>query len=192
MSNVTLLIKDIQGLKVIINSKFAALYDHNKYFYFYDGVKSIINRDGAYGEAIKFEQLMIDLPNISQQFQLDREKLDDREMNIFQIYQRLLIGEKLGDVTKIIQLNVNLLKRFNLPISCIILSLLGSSIGINLQPRIKYSSFSFTLLIIGTMKIIDAIINALIISDNISIFAIFIPNIFATGVSFYLLLKKIS
>ncbi|MBC5796805.1 LptF/LptG family permease [Sphaerospermopsis sp. LEGE 00249] len=192
MSNVTLLIRDIQGLKVIINSKFAALYDHNKYFYFYDGVKSIINRDGAYGEAIKFEQLIIELPNISQQFQLDREKLDDREMNIFQIYQRLLIGEKLGDMTKIIQLNVNLFKRFNLPISCIVFTLLGSSIGINLQPRIKYSSFSFTLLIIGTIKIFEAVINALILSEHISSFAIFIPNIFATGVSFYLLLKKIS
>ncbi|MBE9055369.1 LptF/LptG family permease [Sphaerospermopsis sp. LEGE 08334] len=191
MSNVTLLIRDTQGLKVIINSKFAALYDYKKCFYFYDGVKSIINPDGSYGEAIKFEKLMIDLPNISRQFQLDREKLDDREMNIFQIYQRLLVAEKLGYTTKIIKLKLNLFKRFNLPISCIVFSLLGSAIGINLQPRIKYNSFSLTLVIIGLMKIFEAMINALILSENISIFAIWLPNIFATGVSFYLLQKKI-
>ncbi len=54
---------------------------------------------------IKFEQLMIDLPNIyiSRQFQLDRE------INIFQVCQRLLVAEKLGDMTKIIKLKVNMI-----------------------------------------------------------------------------------
>ncbi|MBU6345923.1 YjgP/YjgQ family permease [Cylindrospermopsis raciborskii S07] len=190
MINVTLLIADSQGLKAIINSQFAALYDKNKYFCFYDGLKSVINRDGSYGEAIKFEQLIIDLPNISRQFQLDIEKLDDREMNIFQVHQRLLVAQKLGDMSKIIKLRFNLFKRFNIPISCIVFALLGTSIGINLRPRIKYSSFSFTLVIVGSTKIFEAFINALIISENIPMFSILLPNILATAMSFYLLLKK--
>ena len=190
MQEVTLLIRDNRGLKVIIKSKFAEWNEGNKYWFFYNGVKSIINPDGSYGQGIKFDEIRLNLSNISQQFQLDREKLDHREMNIFQIYQRLLVAKKAGDIPNLIKLQVNLQKRFTLPISCAVLAFLGTAIGINLQPRIKCNSFTVTLVILGLMKIFEAVINALIISGNIYSYVIWLPNILATGFSFYILTEK--
>jgi lipopolysaccharide export system permease protein len=190
MQEVTLLIRDNRGLKVIIKSKFAEWNEGNKYWFFYNGVKSIINPDGSYGQGIKFDEIRLNLSSISRQFQLDREKLDHREMNIFQIYQRLLVAKKAGDIPNLIKLQVNLQKRFTLPISCAVLAFLGTAIGINLQPRIKYNSFTVTLVILGLMKIFEAVINALIISGNIHICVIWLPNILATGFSFYILTEK--
>ena len=190
MQEVTLLIRDNRGLKVIIKSKFAEWNEGNKYWFFYNGVKSIINPDGSYGQGIKFDEIRLNLSSISRQFQLDREKLDHREMNIFQIYQRLLVAKKAGDIPNLIKLQVNLQKRFTLPISCAVLAFLGTAIGINLQPRIKYNSFTVTLVILGLMKIFEAVINALIISGNIYSYVIWLPNILATGFSFYILTEK--
>jgi lipopolysaccharide export system permease protein len=190
MQEVTLLIRDNRGLKVIIKSKFAEWNEGNKYWFFYNGVKSIINPDGSYSQGIKFDEIRLNLSNISRQFQLDREKLDHREMNIFQIYQRLLVAKKAGDISNLIKLQVNLQKRFTLPISCAVLAFLGTAIGINLQPRIKYNSFTVTLVILGLMKIFEAVINALIISGNIYSYVIWLPNILATGFSFYILTEK--
>jgi lipopolysaccharide export system permease protein len=190
MQEVTLLIRDNRGLKVIIKSKFAEWNEGNKYWFFYNGVKSIINPDGSYGQGIKFDEIRLNLSSISRQFQLDREKLDHREMNIFQIYQRLLVAKKAGDISNLIKLQVNLQKRFTLPISCAVLAFLGTAIGINLQPRIKYNSFTVTLVILGLMKIFEAVINALIISGNIYSCVIWLPNILATGFSFYILTEK--
>ena len=190
MQEVTLLIRDNRGLKVIIKSKFAEWNEGNKYWFFYNGVKSIINPDGSYGQGIKFDEIRLNLSSISRQFQLDREKLDHREMNIFQIYQRLLAAKKAGDIPNLIKLQVNLQKRFTLPISCAVLAFLGTAIGINLQPRIKYNSFTVTLVILGLMKIFEAVINALIISGNIYSYVIWLPNILATGFSFYILTEK--
>lgn len=190
MQEVTLLIRDNRGLKVIIKSKFAEWNEGNKYWFFYNGVKSIINPDGSYGQGIKFDEVRLNLSSISRQFQLDREKLDHREMNIFQIYQRLLVAKKAGDIPNLIKLQVNLQKRFTLPISCAVLAFLGTAIGINLQPRIKYNSFTVTLVILGLMKIFEAVINALIISGNIYSYVIWLPNILATGFSFYILTEK--
>jgi lipopolysaccharide export system permease protein len=190
MQEVTLLIRDNRGLKVIIKSKFAEWNEGNKYWFFYNGVKSIINPDGSYGQGIKFDEIRLNLSSISRQFQLDREKLDHREMNIFQIYQRLLVAKKAGDISNLIKLQVNLQKRFTLPISCAVLAFLGTAIGINLQPRIKCNSFTVTLVILGLMKIFEAVINALIISGNIYSYVIWLPNILATGFSFYILTEK--
>ena len=190
MQEVTLLIRDNRGLKVIIKSKFAEWNEGNRYWFFYNGVKSIINPDGSYGQGIKFDEIRLNLSSISRQFQLDREKLDHREMNIFQIYQRLLVAKKAGDISNLIKLQVNLQKRFTLPISCAVLAFLGTAIGINLQPRIKYNSFTVTLVILGLMKIFEAVINALIISGNIYSYVIWLPNILATGFSFYILTEK--
>ncbi|MDB9439648.1 LptF/LptG family permease [Dolichospermum lemmermannii CS-548] len=190
MQEVTLLIRDNRGLKVIIKSKFAEWNEGNKYWFFYNGVKSIINPDGSYSQGIKFDEIRLNLSSISRQFQLDREKLDHREMNIFQIYQRLLVAKKAGDISNLIKLQVNLQKRFTLPISCAVLAFLGTAIGINLQPRIKYNSFTVTLVILGLMKIFEAVINALIISGNIYSYVIWLPNILATGFSFYILTEK--
>lgn len=192
MQQVTLLMRDSEKLKVIIKSRFAECYGQQKFCYFYEGVKNIINADGSYGERIKFDTMPLYLPNIALQLQIDQETLDNREMNIFQVYQRLLVFQKAGDRRNFRSLQVHLQKRFTLPVSCAVFALLGSAIGINLQPRVRYNSFSLTLAIILLYDAVQLITKILIISEIISFYWIWLPNLVGTGAGVYLLIKKSS
>jgi len=155
-------------------------------------VKNIINADGSYGERIKFDTMPLYLPNIALQLQIDQETLDNREMNIFQVYQRLLVFQKAGDRRNFRSLQVHLQKRFTLPVSCAVFALLGSAIGINLQPRVRYNSFTLTLAIILLYDAVQLITKILIISEIISFYWIWLPNLVGTGAGVYLLIKKSS
>ncbi|MDB9324434.1 LptF/LptG family permease [Nodularia spumigena CS-591/04] len=81
-------------------------------------------------------------------------------------------------------------ERFTLPVSCAVFALLGSAIGINLQPRTRYNSFSLTLGIILLYDAIQVIAKIFIISEIISFSWIWLPNIVGTTVGVYLLIKK--
>ncbi|MFN7501760.1 MAG: LptF/LptG family permease [Dolichospermum sp.] len=189
MKSVVLLIRDTERLKMIINSQFAECYSE-KYCYFYDGNKTIINANGSYGKNLKFDKISLYLPNISSQFKADREKLDHREMSLYQAYQQLSILETAGDRQNFLKLQVHIQKRFTSAISSTVFAFLGSAIGINTKTRVKYNSFGLTLGIILIYNMFQLITDILVVSENISLAWVWLPNIVGTGIAGYLLNKK--
>jgi lipopolysaccharide export system permease protein len=189
MKSVVLLIRDTERLKMIINSQFAECYSE-KYCYFYDGNKTIINANGSYGKNLKFDKISLYLPNISSQFQADREKLDHREMSLYQAYQQLSILETAGDRQNFLKLQVHIQKRFTSAISSTVFALLGSAIGINTKTRVRYNSFALTLGIILIYNMFQLITDILVVSENISLVWVWLPNIVGTGIAGNLLNKK--
>lgn len=189
MKSVVLLIRDTERLKMIINSQFAECYSE-EYCYFYDGNKTIINANGSYGRNLKFDKISLYLPNISSQFKADREKLDHREMSLYQAYQQLSILETAGDRQNFLKLQVHIQKRFTSAISSTVFALLGSAIGINTKTRVRYNSFALTLGIILIYNLFQLIIDILVVSENISLVWVWLPNIVGTSIAGYLLNKK--
>ncbi|MFO0409375.1 MAG: LptF/LptG family permease [Dolichospermum sp.] len=189
MKSVVLLIRDTERLKMIINSQFAECYSE-KYCYFYDGNKTIINANGSYGKNLKFDKISLYLPNISSQFKADREKLDHREMSLYQAYQQLSILETAGDRQNFLKLQVHIQKRFTSAISSTVFALLGSAIGINTKTRVRYNSFALTLGIILIYNMFQLITYILVVSENISLVWVWLPNIVGTGIAGDLLNKK--
>jgi lipopolysaccharide export system permease protein len=189
MRSVVLLIRDTERLKMIINSEFAECYSE-EYCYFYDGNKTIINANGSYGKNLKFDKISLYLPNISSQFTADREKLDHREMSLYQVYQQLSILETAGDRQNFLKLQVQIQKRFTSAISSTVFALLGSAIGINTKTRVKYNSFALTLGIILIYNMFQIIISILVVSEDISLAWVWLPNIVGTGIAGDLLNKK--
>ncbi|MFY7801768.1 MAG: LptF/LptG family permease [Dolichospermum sp.] len=189
MKSVVLLIRDTERLKMIINSQFAECYSE-KYCYFYDGNKTIINANGSYGKNLKFDKISLYLPNISSQFKADREKLDHREMSLYQAYQQLSILETAGDRQNFLKLQVHIQKRFTSAISSTVFALLGSAIGINTKTRVRYNSFALTLGIILIYNMFQLITDILVVSENISLVWVWLPNIVGTGIAGDLLNKK--
>lgn len=189
MRSVVLLIRDTERLKMIINSEFAECYSE-EYCYFYDGNKTIINANGSYGKNLKFDKISLYLPNISSQFTADREKLDHREMSLYQVYQQLSILETAGDRQNFLKLQVHIQKRFTSAISSTVFALLGSAIGINTKTRVKYNSFALTLGIILIYNMFQIIISILVVSEDISLAWVWLPNIVGTGIAGDLLNKK--
>lgn len=190
MEKPILLIRREDKLKVIINSHMAECNQNKGYCYFDYGTRTLINPDGSYHSSTKFENLYLYLPNLYLQLHIDKEGLDNRELNLFQAYQRLSIIRIAGDRKNFLKLQVHIYKNFTLAISCTIFTFLGASIGINLQPRVKYNSFALTLAIILTYDAIQMIINVLIVSGNIPIHWIWSPNIIGICISNYILIKK--
>ena len=189
MRSVVLLIRDTERLKMIINSEFAECYSE-EYCYFYDGNKTIINANGSYGKNLKFDKISLYLPNISSQFTADREKLDHREMSLYQVYQQLSILETAGDRQNFLKLQVQIQKRFTSAISSTVFALLGSAIGINTKTRVKYNSFALTLGIILIYYMFQIIISILVVSEDISLAWVWLPNIVGTCIAGDLLNKK--
>ncbi|MFN6396187.1 MAG: LptF/LptG family permease [Aphanizomenon sp.] len=189
MRSVVLLIRDTERLKMIINSEFAECYSE-EYCYFYDGNKTIINANGSYGKNLKFDKISLYLPNISSQFTADREKLDHREMSLYQVYQQLSILETAGDRQNFLKLQVQIQKRFTSAISSTVFALLGSAIGINTKTRVKYNSFALTLGIILIYNMFQIIISILVVSEDISLAWVWLPNIVGTCIAGDLLNKK--
>lgn len=190
LQSVTLLIRDAQRLKIIITSSFAQCYEQQEYCYFYHGSHSLINADGSYGQRVMFDTMPLYLPHISSQFQADREKLDDREMNLYQAYQRLSVLETAGDRRDFLNLKFHIYKRFSSAVSCTVFAFLGGAIGINLQPRVRYNSFALTLGIILVYDAVQIISGILIISDVVSFYCLWLPNILAVMIGVNLLIKK--
>ena len=182
MRSVVLLIRDTERLKMIINSEFAECYSE-EYCYFYDGNKTIINANGSYGKNLKFDKISLYLPNISSQFTADREKLDHREMSLYQVYQQLSILETAGDRQNFLKLQVQIQKRFTSAISSTVFALLGSAIGINTKTRVKYNSFALTLGIILIYNMFQIIISILVVSEDISLAWVWLPNIVGTCIA---------
>jgi len=152
--------------------------------------KTIINANGSYGKNLKFDKISLYLPNISSQFKADREKLDHREMSLYQAYQQLSILETAGDRQNFLKLQVHIQKRFTSAISSTVFAFLGSAIGINTKTRVKYNSFGLTLGIILIYNMFQLITDILVVSENISLAWVWLPNIVGTGIAGYLLNKK--
>ncbi len=189
MESIILLIRDTERLKIIINSKFAECYSE-EYCSFFEGSKTIINANSSYGEKKKFDKISLYLPNISLQFKADREKLDYKEISLYQAYQRLSIVETSGDHKKILKLQVHIQKYFTSAISSTVFAFLGAAIGINTKRIISYNSFALTLGVILIYSIFQLITDILVISGNTSLIAVWLPNIVSISIAGYLLHKK--
>ncbi|MFO0052146.1 MAG: LptF/LptG family permease, partial [Dolichospermum sp.] len=104
--------------------------------------------------------------------------------------QQLSILETAGDRQNFLKLQVHIQKRFTSAISSTVFAFLGSAIGINTKTRVKYNSFGLTLGIILIYNMFQLITDILVVSENISLAWVWLPNIVGTGIAGYLLNKK--
>jgi lipopolysaccharide export system permease protein len=185
-----LLIRDKNKLNAIISSNTARCDQDQGYCYFDNGTRTLIGQDGSYNSSTKFERLYLYLPNLYSQIHIDKEGFQDRELNFFQAYHKLSIFRLSMDQKNFLKLQVYVYKNFTLATSCTIFAFLGASIGINLQPRMKYNSFSLTLAIILTYDAIQMIVNISIVAGNIPIHWMWLPNIIGICIGNYILIRK--
>ncbi|AFY57526.1 putative permease [Rivularia sp. PCC 7116] len=190
MQDVTLLIYNQYGdLKEIIKSYSAEWNNYLNKWIFDRGEKNLINRDGSYGELIKFERLSVNLDR--KPLDLANHNFDNREMGIFAAYKRLSILQTTGDEQSIRKLRVNIQERYAVPFSCFVFTLFGSALGINPQPKARSNALGITIMIIFGYYMIRVISTGLGTAGVISIFwGVWLPNILGIGIGSFLLIKK--
>ena len=189
MIEVTLVIFHQQRLKQIIRSQSAQWNEFTQLWQFYQGTKSTLKKDGSYDEIGNFEELSLNIPkNLLDYANHDR---DNREMNIFQSYQRLGIIKKTGNTKKIRQLKVSIQEKEAKPFACSVFVLVGAALGINSSSRSRGSAFGITVIVIFAYYMLGFITVSLGMAGVIPVFwAVWFPNLLGAAVGCALLLYQ--
>lgn len=157
---------------------------------FQHGQISFVNQNGAYGRQIKFEQIFLNLPKTISDYA--KHDLDAREMNIWQLQQRLGVIEKIGDYKEIRKLQIAIQERLANPFSCIIFAFLGTSIGIKSKNK-SGNGFGITIMTIFSYYLLTFITVTLAYGAVLPIvLGVWFPNFLLLGVSGYLLNHKLA
>jgi lipopolysaccharide export system permease protein len=114
---------------------------------------------------------------------------DDNELNILDLRRRLNTFKETGHEKEIFQLEKSIQDRFITPVSCIVFSLIGASIGICLQPKSTNNEFGLGLIVILTYYILQFTNATLIGNGSIPIWGVWIPSLFGIVFTFSILSK---
>ncbi|MDJ0732844.1 MAG: LptF/LptG family permease [Nostocaceae cyanobacterium] len=189
MQGITVLIFNQQGLHQIIESQSAKWDEKQKVWLFHHGVVSVINSDGSYGDFTKFAELSLNIPRTP--LELATHNRDNREMNLFQAWKQLAIIKQLGDIKTIRKLQISIQEKFAIPFSCAVLALVGSSVGINSQPRVNNNGFGIALIIIFSYYMMRLITTTCSLAGVIPVsWGVWLPNIIGTCSGCLILARK--
>lgn len=118
---------------------------------------------------------------------------DHREMYLWELYYKLKIIKKTNDIKQILQIKMDIFRRYTNPCSCFIFALLGSSAGISRQVRENSISKRLYLVIATLLSyyILSFFVNYLCLSETIPIsWGIWIPNVITTSTLILVLIHK--
>jgi lipopolysaccharide export system permease protein len=116
---------------------------------------------------------------------------DDNELNILDLRRRLNIFKETGHEKEILQLERIIQDRFITPVSCIVFSLVGASIGICLQPKSANNEVGVGLVVILVYYILQFANATLIGNGSIPIWSVWMPSLFGIVFTFSRLFKFI-
>ncbi|MEO0967031.1 MAG: LptF/LptG family permease, partial [Cyanobacteria bacterium J06639_18] len=120
---------------------------------------------------------------------------DPREMNIYQLSEKLKIINNVGNIKEIIKLKMAIYQRYTNLFTCTMFALVGCSAGIFARPinRITNKNRSFELVIFAIIihYTLNFIVNALCLSEKIPVaFGVWIPNLALLVISVFVLEQK--
>jgi lipopolysaccharide export system permease protein len=189
MIGVTVLTFSQQKLKEIIIASSAQWNEQSQKWHFHQGTKSIINNDGSYGENSYFDKLSLDLPKTPLNFA--NHHRDNREMNLFECYQRLQIISQTGSTKEIRQLKVSIQEKQATPFTCSVFALVGSALGINCQSQDRASAFGITIIAIFSYYMLGFITTFLSVTGFIPVFwGVWLPNLLGVSIGCFLLVSR--
>ncbi|MBE9170305.1 LptF/LptG family permease [Pleurocapsales cyanobacterium LEGE 06147] len=189
MIGVTVLTFSQQKLKEIIIARSAQWREEEQKWYFYQATKNIINNDSSYGENNYFDKLSLHLPKTPLDFA--NHHRDNREMNLFECYQRLRIISKTGSSKDIRQLEVSIQEKQATPFACSVFALVGSALGINCQSQDRASAFGITIIVIFSYYMLGFITTFLSVAGFLPVFwSVWLPNLLGVSIGCFLLVSR--
>ena len=184
MRGITLLKYQNKQLQKIITAKTARWQERQQHWQLFNGHKIIINADGNF-DAIDFEYLS--LPLTKDIFNYANHHRDNREMSIFELYERLNIISNTNNKKNILQLQISIQERYALPFSCIVFTLLGTVLGI-VTTKTKSASLTISAIAIFLYYALQFIAISLTTSEVLPVFwGVWLPNILGLLLVIYLI-----
>ena len=183
MRGITLLKYQNKQLQKIITAKTARWQERQQHWQLFNGNRLIINADGNF-DAIDFKCLS--LPLTKDIFNYANHHRDNREMSIFELYERLNIISNTNNQKDILQLQISIKERYALPFSCVVFALLGTVLGI-VTTKTKSASLTISAIAIFLYYAVQFIAISLTTSEILLVFwGVWLPNILGLLLVIYL------
>ncbi len=183
---VTILQFQEEQLEQIIISQSAIWNERKKAWDLFNGHQNIINPSTGYSQRQDFKQLSLNLPkNIIDYVANNR---DNREMSIWQLYQRLNIIKPVAKAKDIRKLKIKIQERYSMPFACVVFGFLGSVFGITTKTTGRGNNSGIIVLIIFVYYMMQFISTALAVTGAIPLISgVWLPNLLAIVICCYLL-----
>ena len=141
---------------------------------------------GAHIRSNDFNQLSLKLTKNLLNY-VDHHR-DIREMNIIDLYRRLVIMKYTGNKKQFRALKISIHERYAEAFSCITFAFLGSVLGINYKIKDRRNSLSVALIVIFIYYSIRFLSTAMAASEAISIFwGVWFPNLLSLVIGYFIL-----
>lgn len=172
MRDLTIIDRSKGDLSQVTIAKTADWNRQTSRWVFHNGMIYFINPDGSYGNLIYFQDHQLQLP---QHPLVAREKNKHEEMGVWELHQFLKTqeNEPQSDPQWLQKLRVRLQEKISFPFICVVMAMVGISLGIRPQNRGKAMSFglcillifgfyllSFSISLLGLLKILSPVVAA--------------------------------
>ena len=186
--------KTLQGQRIITAKEGKIIRDMrsgNMFIKLYTGnILMENNPDTSNYEMIKFSTYLLRIENSFKATGGIKFFKETWGMGLKEIKERISLEKRRGEMRRYRKLLLEYYKRFSLPISVLILGILGVPLGIKTRFSSKMAGFLVSVLIIFCYYIIDTGFEIIAVEGKISpLIAAWSPNIIALGVTLFALSK---
>lgn len=189
MRDITLLKFQNRKISQIIIARSAQWNEQQQQWQLFSGHFNVISRKNTYIISNDFEELSLKLTRKILDYA--NHHRDNREMNIIDLYHRLSIVKYTGNAIKIRELQISIQERYAAPVSCLIFTFLGSTLGISSIKKANRNSLGIAAIVICVYYSTQFLSTALSVAEVIPIFwGVWFPNLLGLSISWFILEYK--
>ncbi len=189
MRDITLLKFKNRKITQIIIARSAQWNQQQQQWQLFSGRFNLLSSNNTYIISNDFEQLSLKLTRKILDYA--NHHRDNREMNVIDLYRRLAIVKHTGNSQKIRELQISIQERYAAPVSCLIFTFIGSSLGINSRKKADRNSLGIAAIVICVYYSTQFLSTALSVAEAIPIFwGVWFPNLFGLSIGWFILKFK--
>ena len=182
LRGITLLKYQNQKIRQIIIARSAQWNERLKQWQLFSGSLNKLSTQGTIVSTNNFENLTFKLTrNI---LDYANHYLDNREMNIIDLYHRLAVVKPTKNSKKIRELQTSIQERYATPVSCLVFTFLGSALGISAKSKANQNSLGMAAITSLCYYFTQFLSTTLIVAEVISVFlGVWFPNLLDLSIS---------
>lgn len=189
MNDITLVKLQNKQIKEIVIARSAQWNEQKKQWELFSGRFNLLSSNNTNIISDDFNKLSLKLSRKILDYV--NHHRDNREMNINDLYKRLAIVKHTGNAKKIRELQISIQERYAAPVSCLIFTFLGSTLGISSFKKSSFNSLGIAAIVICVYYSTQFLSNALSVAEVIPIFwGVWFPNFFGLAIGWFILKFK--
>ncbi len=189
MRDITLLKFKNRKIRQFIIARSTKWNNQTKQWELFSGKFKLLNSNNTYVVSQDFDKLSLSLTR--KIFDYANHHLDNREMNTIDLYRRLTVVKNTGNTKQIRELQISIQERYATPVSCLIFSFLGSTLGISSRKQANRNSLGIAAIVICVYYSTQFLSTALSVAEVIPVFwGVWFPNFNGLLIGWFLLKFK--